>query len=371
MAAQIKNNDSQTVMHVITDLNTGGAETMLAEIALLQRREGNGPIIVSLMDGGSQFERLKQAGCVVIGLGMRRGCPGLIALFRLAKLIREYKPTVIQSWMYHADLASLVSLCLSGRRGFTKLFWGIRCSDMDPSRYGILFRVVLRLCAWLSPFPDGIVANSHAGLDLHRSLGYRSQNFAVVHNGFDTERYQFNSNTRDRIRESLEISSDAFVAGVVARVDPMKDYPTLVRAISTMKGVTTLAIGKGTEELPPAPDLMRLGERSDVADMLSAIDVLVVPSAFGEGLSNVIGEAMATGRPIVATDVGDCAYLVGEAGIIVPPKDPAKLAGALEAVKDAAEIRSKMGCIGRQRIMQEFQLSHTLTKFRNFYLGLK
>jgi len=369
--APIKNNKSQTVLHVITDLNTGGAETMLAEIALLQRVEGISPIIVSLMDGGSQFERLRQAGCDVIGLGMRRGRPGLNALFRLAKLIRDYKPTIVQSWMYHADLASLISLFLSGRRRITKLFWGIRCSNMDLSRYGFLFRIVLRSCAWLSPFPDGIVANSYVGLDLHRSLGYRSRNFAVVHNGFDTERYKFNANKRDRIRQSLEIASDAFVAGVVARVDPMKDYPTLVTALSTMKGITTLAIGKGTKELSPVPGLIRLGERSDVADILSAIDVLVLSSAFGEGLSNVIGEAMATGRPIIATDVGDSAHLVGEAGIIVPPKDPVKLAAALEAVRGAAEMRSKMGGIGRDRIMQEFQLSHTITKFRNFYSGLR
>ncbi|MBE88710.1 MAG: group 1 glycosyl transferase [Rhodospirillaceae bacterium] len=371
MAAPTHNKGSQTVLHVITDLNTGGAETMLAEMVLSQLCEGNSPIIVSLIDGGSQFERLKKAGCQVIGLGMRRGRPSLIALFRLAKFIREYKPKFIQSWMYHADLASLISLYLSGRRRFTKLIWGIRCSDMDPSRYGLLFRVVLRLCALLSPFPDGIVANSYAGLDQHRSIGYRPRNFAVVHNGFDTDHYKFDANARDRIRQSLKIADDAFVVGVVARVDPMKDYPTLLTAISTMRGISTLAIGKGTEGLSSAPGLMRLGERSDVADMLSAIDVLVVPSAFGEGLSNVIGEAMATERPIVATDVGDAAHLVGEAGIIVPPKDPVKLAAALEEVKGAAELRIKMGGIARDRIMREFQLTHTITKFSNFYSGLR
>jgi len=369
MTVPNKNDAPQTVLHVITDLHTGGAETMLAEIALSQLGEGGGPVVVSLVEGGSQFERLQQAGCKVIGLGMRRGRPGITALFRLAKLIRQHKPAIIQSWMYHADLAALLALYLSGRRRFTKLFWGVRCSDMDVSRYGLLFRVVLRLCAWLSPVPDGIVANSHAGLNLHRSLGYRAEKFVVVHNGFDTDRYRFDADARDRVRQSLEIAHDAFVVGVVARVDPMKGYPTLLAAHATVEGVILVAIGKGTDELSPAPGLMRLGERSDVAEMLSAIDVLVSPSAFGEGLSNVIGEAMATGRPIVATDVGDSARLVGEAGIIVSPQDALQLAEAFEAVKENAEMRSKMGKIGRERIVQKFQLSHAIARFRDVYLS--
>jgi glycosyltransferase involved in cell wall biosynthesis len=334
-------------LHVITDLGTGGAETMLTEIALRKHRDGEGPVIASLIDGGSQFKRLQAAGCDVVSLGMRRGRPGVRALFRLARLIRDRRPAIIQSWMYHADLAALVALWLSGRRRNTKIFWGVRCSDMDQARYGVLFRIVLRLCAWLSRSPDGIIANSHAGLDLHLSLGYRPKRAVVVHNGFDTERFRFDPGSRQRIRQSLGIDEGQFVIGTVARV--------------------ALAVGKGTEALPKSEGLIALGERSDVVDIFSAIDVLVSASAFGEGLSNVIGEAMATGRPIVATNVGDAAQLVGDGGIIVPPGRPDLLADAVSRLRDDQDLCVQMGASGRRRIEQEFLLSHAIKRFEETY----
>ena len=259
--------------------------------------------------------------------------------------------------MYHADLAALVALWLSGRRRNTKIFWGVRCSDMDQARYGVLFRIVLRLCAWLSRSPDGIIANSHAGLDLHLSLGYRPKRAVVVHNGFDTERFRFDPGSRQRIRQSLGIDEGQFVIGTVARVDAMKDYPTLLTEIGQLEGVTALAVGKGTEALPKSEGLIALGERSDVVDIFSAIDVLVSASAFGEGLSNVIGEAMATGRPIVATNVGDAAQLVGDGGIIVPPGRPDLLADAVSRLRDDQDLCVQMGASGRRRIEQEFSCS--------------
>ncbi|MDA0655103.1 MAG: glycosyltransferase [Proteobacteria bacterium] len=367
MAKNKESPDKPFILHVITDLGTGGAETMVTEIVLRKHRDGEFPVIASLIDGGSQFKRLQAAGCDVVGLGMRRGRPGVLALFRLARLIRDRRPAIIQSWMYHADLAALVALWLSGRRRDTNFFWGVRCSDMDQARYGVLFRIVLRLCAWLSRAPDGIIANSHAGLDLHLSLGYRPKRAAVVQNGFDAERFRFDPGPRKRIRQTLGIDEEQFVIGTVARVDAMKDYPTLLAAIGRLEGVTALAVGKGTEALPETEGLVGLGERSDVADILSAIDVLVSASAFGEGLSNVIGEAMATGRPIVATDVGDAAQLVGDGGIIVPPGRPDLLADAVRRLRGDRDLCVKMGISGRHRIEQEFLLSHAINRFDEAY----
>jgi glycosyltransferase involved in cell wall biosynthesis len=355
------------VMHVITGLGTGGAETMLTEIVLAKLTAGEAPVVVSLLSGGSRFERLQAAGCTVIGLGMRRGIPGLGALLALSRAIKKYRPEVIQSWMYHADLAALLALWLSGRRRQTKLFWGVRCSDMDGKRYGLLFRLVRGLCAWLSAKPDGVIYNSYTGQAMHEGLGYRPRRSAVVHNGFDAERFRFDPAARARIRLSLGIADDQFVIGAVARVDPMKDYPNLLAAMARMPGVTALAVGRGTESLPPTDGLIALGERADVADILSAMDVFVSSSAFGEGLSNVIGEAMAAGRPVVTTNVGDAARLVGDSGIVVPPAEPAALADAVLRLRDNAPRRESMGKFARTRIESDFLLQHAIAGFEDAY----
>ncbi|HAA92521.1 MAG TPA: hypothetical protein DCS82_06840 [Rhodospirillaceae bacterium] len=360
MAAKERAADSNSVLHIITGLDTGGAETMLAALALEKLKQGSQPLIVSLTEGGSQFERLHDAGCRVIGLGMSRGQSNWKAMRRLAALIKEEKPSVVQSWMYHSDLAALITLWMSGRRRKTRLFWGVRCSDMDASRY----RWLRRICAWLSRWPDGLVANSEAGLRFHvDTLAYRPRQTAVVHNGFDLSRFRYDEAARRRLRRNLKIEDNAFVIGVIARVDPMKDYPNLISALKSLEGVTALAIGRGTETLPDVRGLRKCGERDDIPQLLSTIDILVSPSAFGEGLSNVIGEAMACGRPIVATDVGDARLLIGEAGLVVAPESSEALAVAVARLRDDPELRQTMSDLARKRIEDGFQLADAVAGF--------
>ena len=354
-------NQKTSILHVITGLNTGGAESVLASLALEKMRVGEHPLVVSLVDGGSQFDKLQTAGCRVIGLGMRRGKPNFKALMRLVRLIRCEKPPVIQSWMYHADLAALLAVCLSGRRSCTKLFWGIRCSDMDVGRY----RYLRGVCSWLSKFPDGIIANSHSGLKFHTDvLGYRPKRTAVIPNFFDTERYRFRASARSRIRKELGLNENDFVIAAVARVDAMKDYPNFLSALEKVDGVTALAIGKGTETLPVTHGLIALGERNDIPDLLAAIDVLVSASAFGEGFSNVIGEAMACQRAVIATNVGDADRLVGSAGIVVPPSSPFLLAQAIASLQRDIKLVRSMGHSGRKRIISEYQMEKAVAAFQ-------
>ena len=128
------------VLHLITGLQTGGAERMLANLAIAQQRAGGAPVVVALCPGGSQYDRLSAAGVRTVTLGMRRGVPSLPGLIALARLLRREAPDVVQGWMYHADLYALLGLWLSGRRRRTRLYWGLRCSEMDFRRYGLLLR---------------------------------------------------------------------------------------------------------------------------------------------------------------------------------------------------------------------------------------
>jgi len=160
---------------------------------------------------------------------------------------------------------------------------------------------------------------------------------------------------------------DLFVIGCVARVDAMKDFPTLCAALDRLEGVTCLAIGKDTGTLPPTRGLVALGERNDVPALLDAMGLLVSVSAFGEGFSNAIGEAMASGVPVLATDVGDARRIIGIGGRIVPGRNPAALAEAIAALRDDPQTRRAMGKAGRQRIERDFSLRRSAEAFDALY----
>ncbi len=359
--------DKPKILHVITGLGIGGAEAALENLVTVSDEARRHATVVSLLAENDDIQRLRAAGVDVRTLGMRRGVPSFRALLRLVRIIRQEQPDIIQSWMYHADLSCLLALMLSGRRKKTHLFWGVRCSDMDFSRYKPLLRLVVRLCAWLSRIPAGVIANSEAGLAWHRRLGYRPKVFSVVDNGFDFEKFAPDPTGRQKVRAELGVGEDDFLIGMVARLDPMKDYPMLISALRRLDGVRCLAIGRDTETLPDAPGLIKLGERSDIPSLLNALDVFVLTSAFGEGFSNAIAEAMATGLPVVATDVGDARRMIADGGAVIAPGDVAEMVEAIQKIQRSKSMRKQLGAKSRKRIASDFSIQRMADGFDSVY----
>ena len=160
------------VMHVITSLDVGGAETMLARLVA---GDSAGPVshrVVSLKPGGVMRAGLDQKGIPVRDLAVRGNVGALGGLSRLAGLIRTTRPAVVHSWLYHADLLATLALALSGRRKATRLIWGVRCSDMDMRRYARSTRYVLKILPLLSSRGRILVlCNSEAGRTVHEGWG--------------------------------------------------------------------------------------------------------------------------------------------------------------------------------------------------------
>lgn len=359
-----------SVLHVISGLSIGGAESMLAAL-VTSPVPGVEHRVVSLKSGGAYAERLRAAGVAVEELGFRSLLPNPNGLRRLISLIRAFRPNAIQGWLYHGDLAALLALALSGRRRSTGLMWSIRCSDMDWRQYSWPLRAVVRLWTALSSRPDIIVANSEAGLAFHIGRGCRPRRSAVIPNGIDLIRFSDNDAQRGQIRRSLAIPADAPLIAHVARVDPMKDHKTLLAALRLLPGVHCLAIGAGTENLPAMKDLHRLGARSDVPQLLAAADLIVSTSAFGEGFSNSIAEGMAVGLPAVATDVGAAREVIGDTGMVVPPRDPRSLATMIGALlAEPAPARKARGARARRRIAEKFSLEQSAAAFSKLYREL-
>jgi glycosyltransferase involved in cell wall biosynthesis len=352
-----------TVLHVIAARGIGGAEHFLAALVAAKREKPVSQAVVNLMADPEFAAMARAAGVPVHDLGLQSITHLPIVVMQLARLIRELRPSAIQTWLYYADLASLWALKLSGRRAATRLYWGVRCSDMDLTQYRRSLRWAVAACARRSKEPDAIISNSLAGVTAHRALGYAPRHFAVIPNGIDCERFKPDASARTRLRGELGISAAAPVVIHVARVDPMKDHASLIALAGTLPTVTFLLVGRGTEAIEAPANVVALGARRDVASLYSVADV-AISTSLTEGFPNVIAEAMACGIPVVATDVGDSRPIIGDTGLTVLTRDIPAMRTAVQTLLDeAAPSRAQRAAACRDRIERLFSLKRAVAAF--------
>ncbi len=356
------------VMHVIAGLGVGGAERMLAALVAAPRAAPHRQIVVDLVGGGPLAADIRAAGIAVEELGLRSPLALPRTIRTLAALIDTHRPAAVQTWMYYADLIGLWAFARARRRGDARLYWGVRCSDMDLGRYGRRLRWTIAACARRAARPDAVVANSFAGRDVHRRLGYAPRAFPVIPNGIDTARFRPDAAARGATRAALGIDPAATVAIHAARVDPMKDHGNLLALAAARPETIFLAVGKDTETLAGPPNVRALGRRRDMPALYAAADLVLSTSAFGEGFPNVIGEGMASGLVPLVTDVGDARRIVGETGAVVPPRDPQALAAALAALTADGGDPARRGAAARARIADNFSLARCVAAFDALHL---
>jgi glycosyltransferase involved in cell wall biosynthesis len=360
------------ILYVTAGLRGGGAEAMLTRLATAKPGVADEITVVSLLPAEAHVERLRAAGVTVVELNFDRAAGVASGLLKLARLIAERRPDIVQGWMYHGDLAALVALVMSGRRKQTRLVWGIRCSALDLRHYGGFgLRLVVKACTLLSGWPDLVTANSAVGLKSHLAIGYRPRRAEVVANGIDVDAFRPDAAARRAVRLDLGISENTILLAHVARVDAMKDHAAFLAAMAQLPDVSALLMGAGTENLPGAHNVIRLGRRQDVARLFAAADFVVSSSRFGEGFSNVLGEGMACGLPAIATDVGDAKLIVGDTGVVVPPEDPVALAAGIRALAgESAAARAERGTRARARIVENFALAGAVERHVQLYASL-
>lgn len=356
------------VLHVIPSLVTGGAEHMLASLVTAKRGAPYPQAVVNLMAEGVYSDVIRNAGVPVYELGLNTlNWP--IVIVRLAALIRKLSPAAIQSWLYYGDLITTPALYLSGRRRDTKLYWGVRCSDISQ-RFNAQSRLMVAVCVRMSHLPDAVIANSYSGRSDHRRIGYRPPAFAMIPNGIDTAAFRPNDADRARIRAELGIAKDARFVVHVARVNPMKDHATFLQVATALPEFSFAAIGRGTEALQAPSNVLRLGIRQDMPAIYAAADCLISTSLFGEGFSNVIAEAMASGIPVVATDVGDAREIIDDAGLVVPAGSATAMIDALrKLMSESPEQRQNRANVCRERILTRFSLDRAVANFDALYNG--
>ena len=358
------------ITHIITDLNTGGAEMMLYKLLYSLR---NNKLVVSsvitLMRKGEISEMIEELGVEVKTLDLEQGkFPSWKAIKNLKRLIKSLDPDIIQGWMYHGNIASTIAVFLHySTQNKIKLFWNIRQTLYDLNNEKRQTRWLIVLGHWLSFFPHSIIYNSNLSAEQHCNAGYLSKKTKIIPNGFDLQKFRPDKNRRHQLREELGIAESVLLVGHISRLHPMKDHATLLRSIDrvvkSLSGIGSkqevlfLLIGHGvTSELSNNLAIRFLGERSDIPKIMSALDIVVSSSAWGEGFPNVIGEAMASEVPCVVTDVGDSAHIVGKYGQVCSVGDDQCIASSLLQLIENKQERKTAGRQARKRIKENYSM---------------
>lgn len=365
-----------TVVHIISGLGQGGAETVLYRLVTAPAQSGR-HIVVSMTGEGVFGPRLRVAGIELHTLDMPAGrlTPG--GLWRLYKLLRRLAPDVVQTWMYHADLVGGVAARLAGIRAVS---WGIRNSGANLEMGSRSARAVARLCSWLSGrVPGVIVACARSAALQHQAWGYRKERLRVIPNGYDLSRWRPRPEARAALRAAWNAAPADVLIGSVARWNPLKDHANLLQAFAlslrTRPGLRCVLVGAGMDEtnaelmglldrLAIRDRVILLGLRADVPEIMSALDVHVLSSR-AEGFPNVVAEAMAVGVACVVTDVGDAAQIVGAEGWVAPPGDAQALSGALDEALAllGSEAMAQRLDTGRRRMHAEYGLDAMVSAY--------
>lgn len=371
------------IMHVINDLDVGGAEAMLLRLLRGLGRESFSQSVVSLTTRGVYGDRVEACGVPLLTLGMTgfRATPGSLA--SLCYAIKGEQPSIIQTWLYHADLLGLMAARLAGD---AVVAWNVRCSRLERGDASPSTHLLIKLLARLSSWPDAVLFNSTAGQKDHLAIGYRPRRSEVIPNGFDLEERRPDALKRADFRSEIGVDEGTFLVGMIARSHRMKDRSTFLAAAARLQempgAVRFVLVGLNhdwnNQSLVAEIDqhglrdrIHLLGLRQDVPRITAGLDCLVSTSRSGEGCPNVIGEAMACGVPCLATDTGDSRLIIGDTGTILPVGDVAGVvAGVAQLMAATPEERRARSERCRRRITEHFDLGYVSARYAEFYQEL-
>ena len=367
------------VAHIIYRLDIGGLENGLVNLINHMPAERYRHAIICLTEATDFKRRIRRCDVEVISLGKREG-KDLKMYLRLWRVLRALRPDIVHT----RNLGTLDCMPVAMLAGVSSRIHGEHGRDVsDPfgeNPKGIRIRKTLK------PLVDKFIPMSCdlAGW-LHRRIGVESGKIAQIYSGVDTTKFCPNPDASKKLPIDTFDTTGCFVIGAVGRFDPIKNPLALVEAFIQLldrdsaeaRELRLVYIGEGPlrarafERLEERGvcDLAWLpGAREDVANLMRSFDVFVLPSR-GEGISNTVLEAMATGLPVVTSDVGENPELLvdGESGALVPADDTNALADAICQYIDDPEMPLAHGRCARERVEQRFSLNAMVAGYQQVY----
>lgn len=362
-------NAMKKVAFMIRDLNYGGAQRQLITLAKELDKKRFDITVLCFYSNGKLETDLSEHGIPVICLEKRDRWDVVRFLWQLFRQLKRIRPDVLHGYLSESNLLTLGFKLMSPS---TRIVWGIRDSNISLDSYDWLDRLIFELECWLSRFVDLVIVNSHAGRSYHVAHGFLDAKMRVIPNGIDTARFKPDRTKGAEVRSGWGVDPNTRLIGLVGRFDPMKDHPTFLKAAALLcqerSDVRFVCVGSGSQryqqdlqtlatELGICDRIIWAGGRSDMPAVYNALDIACSSSAYGEGFANVVGEAMACEVPCVVTDVGDSAWIVGNTGIVVPPRDPTALKQGITQLIEAIETKQYSPHQARKRILTQFSVT--------------
>jgi glycosyltransferase involved in cell wall biosynthesis len=371
------------VSYLIDRLHRAGAQVHLGQLASSLDREAFEPEVVCLLAGGPVADRLRKDGVPVevLGLGRLYAPRALAGLLRLARRLRSRQVDVLHTYLVSANVWGT----LAGRLA------GVGAVVTSRRDMGFSRNLRLRLVEeWLvNPHVDRVVAVSPAvAIAARRERGLRDDQVVTIPNGVDLEAFDAARHPRTEARaQALRewgLGDDEVAVGAIGHLSSVKGHADLLEAaariVSRHPRTRLVLVGDGPLRAELEARAQRLGirervvfagVREDVARVLARLDVVVLPS-HTEGLSNVLLEAMAMTRPLVATSVGGSPDVLrdGVSGLLVPARDPEALAAAVGRMLEDPERAGAMGRAARRLVEREFSRPRMVAAYEALYRGL-
>jgi sugar transferase (PEP-CTERM/EpsH1 system associated) len=366
------------VLHVLNRLDRGGTELIVLELINGLSEISFEHRLASLRGSDPALQNVMLPGGQLLLAGEAHGFQ--FPLFRLARMMRTYRPHIVHSrnWgtieaIPAARLAG-VPIAIHSEHGY----------ELDMLAGLPVRRRIFRRAAY--GMADAVFAVSRELRDYHAKQAWiSSERIRVICNGVDTKRFCPNPELRAGLRKRFGLPQDRFIVGTVGRMVPIKDHGILLRAVDSLvqRGVDAhaLLVGSGpelerTQRLADAsPGLTGrvtfVGASEEVPELLNTMDVFALPS-ISEGMSNTLLEAMATGLPVIATAVGGNTEVIDheKSGWLIRPRDHESLASLLTRLASREDLRQIYGAAARKRIVECFSLDRMLSNYTQLYLGL-
>jgi sugar transferase (PEP-CTERM/EpsH1 system associated) len=349
-----------TVMHLITELESGGAQSALLRLVAGQDRSRFTPVVLCLYNGDRLVARqIRSLGVEVIDLGMTRKWR-LDAFWRLWRQLRRVRPVILHTWMFHANIPGRLLGRLAGVPH-------IISSERTMGQEGGARR---RLNRWTGRLADRIICVSQNVADFAaKEIGLPTDRLVVIQNGIDTNLFRPTPAQATKAADQLTI-------GYVGRLEKVKGVNFLIDAFAALVAqhphLQLQLVGDGSERraleqqvqtLGLGDKVHFLGIRSDMPALYPTFDLFVLPSLW-EGMPNVALEAMACGVPVIATNTGGTPEVVqdGKSGLLAPPGDAVALAQAMATLINNAEQRCQLAQAGRHFVEQTFSINQTVAQ---------
>lgn len=367
------------ILFLIDNLRPGGAQKALLSIAIEAKRLGSEPEVWCLGGSSSIQQAFEDAKIPVLG-GATTFLEILKTPFALLGHLLQQKTDILQTFLFHSDVTGRI---------IGRLVRLVRLGDKRPLIVSSVRATNLRNRWWqflllrmTAPMADAFTAVSQRTLDFAEEReGVKRRRTAVVPNGIDPSEWNV---AREEARARLGLQPEDFVVASVGRLHEQKGYEYLLSAVrhllQDLPGAIFLIAGYGpleeqlkarSRELGVASNVRFMGYRRDVPDILGACDLYVLPSLW-EGMSNAVLEAMAAGRPIIATSVdGNIEQIAnGKTGILVPPRNSKALAEAILRLYRDPQLASRMAQSAKEKVEGDFSLRAMTSAYIAMYRSL-